>query len=551
MYIRAALIAGLLVASLSAQTPNTSSPTASDKPKNCTVSGKVISATDGSPLRSARIALKPEHGRSESGIYVSTSDSDGHFILKDIAPGRYWFFSSHAGFVNQYYLSKSKNDHTMLGLKAGQVVPDVMFRMTPAAAISGRVTSEDGEPLEKMRVVALELPDEDEDDDSPHGSHKSKLDQASLAQTDDRGRYRIFGLAPGEYYIRALDYYEPEWSQPDEDFSVRMAEGSQFAPIYYPGVLQLDQAQKISLLAGEEAEADFSMRHIRTVTVSGRVSGPENSAAHAYVVIEQSSADDNSSDQGHSASVDDKGNFTIRGVPPGNYTLWANGRGNGDKSYQGRQKLDIGTDNIDSLVITLGGGATIRGRVIAVGMGSPGGKYVLLSSVDDEESTEHGRVTKDGTFEVTSVPDGSYAVRVEGLEQGSYIKSARVGQDEVLQKGLTIEKGVGGFLEIVLSSDSAEIHGSVTMHDEAVVGALVRFVPDPKTPFNRLRLQRVRTDQNGHFVCAGLAPGTYRVVASSPASSASTPLKSEPQTVILIEHDKKNLTLTIMPPRAD
>src|SRR5215471_13819265 len=115
MYIPAALIAGLFVASLSAQTPNTSTPTGSDKPKNCTVSGKVISGTDGSPLRSARIALKPEHGRSESGIYVSTSDSDGHFILKDIAPGRYWFFSSHAGFVNQYYLSKSKNDHTMFG----------------------------------------------------------------------------------------------------------------------------------------------------------------------------------------------------------------------------------------------------------------------------------------------------------------------------------------------------------------------------------------------------------------------------------------------------
>jgi len=36
--------------------------------------------------------------------------------------------------------------------------------------------------------------------------------------------------------------------------------GSQFAPMYYPGLLQLDQAQAVVLQAGQEMRADFAMR---------------------------------------------------------------------------------------------------------------------------------------------------------------------------------------------------------------------------------------------------------------------------------------------------
>ena len=52
--------------------------------------------------------------------------------------------------------------------------------------------------------------------------------------------------------------------------------------MYYPGVLQFDQAQPVMLQAGEEMQADFSMRRIKLVEVAGRVMGadgaPETSA---------------------------------------------------------------------------------------------------------------------------------------------------------------------------------------------------------------------------------------------------------------------------------
>jgi hypothetical protein len=52
-------------------------------------------------------------------------------------------------------------------------------------------------------------------------------------------------------------------AEPVIDWRLKEELGSLFAPIDYPGVLQLDQAQAITLSAGEEAQADFAMRKIK------------------------------------------------------------------------------------------------------------------------------------------------------------------------------------------------------------------------------------------------------------------------------------------------
>ena len=49
---------------------------------------------------------------------------------------------------------------------------------------------------------------------------------------------------------------------------------------------------------------------------------------------------------------------------------------------------------------------------------------------------------KDGTFQITSVKDGDYAINVWGLEHDWFVKSARLGPNELLEKGLQVEKGV-------------------------------------------------------------------------------------------------------------
>jgi hypothetical protein len=170
----------------------------------------------------------------------------------------------------------------------------------------------------------------------------------------------------------------------------------------------------------------------------------------------------------------------------------------------------------------------------------------MLLSIDEDAQFGNGRAKKDGTFEITSVRDGDYAISVGGIEDGWYVKSARLGSDDILEKGLQLEKGgSGGRLEIVLSSASAQLEGSVSERDGAVIGARVRVAPDPETPYNRSRSQSATTDQTGHFTLINLPPGSYRVVARLPVSSESSPRKSEPQIVTLAEHNRKTIQLTI------
>jgi len=85
-----------LAANLLAQTsvPLSSKEDAPDS--SCIVSGRVLTASEGSPLKSARVALEPEDSRSNNHLYAVTSDGEGRFLLKDVPPGRYHFLP-HAG----------------------------------------------------------------------------------------------------------------------------------------------------------------------------------------------------------------------------------------------------------------------------------------------------------------------------------------------------------------------------------------------------------------------------------------------------------------------
>jgi hypothetical protein len=87
-----ALVIAALALGLLAQSSGPSPDKTKEHPDSlCVVAGRVVTAAEGNPLKSARVGLVPERPGWEafSHIYTTTSDSDGRFILKDVAPGRY------------------------------------------------------------------------------------------------------------------------------------------------------------------------------------------------------------------------------------------------------------------------------------------------------------------------------------------------------------------------------------------------------------------------------------------------------------------------------
>jgi hypothetical protein len=556
-----ALVAQALIAQVGV--PAAPPETAKKPPGNCTVRGRVVSATDGAPLRSARVGLIEVGERSHPQMYAATTSDDGTFEIKQIQAGRYNFFAAHIGYLEQRYQAKGteRNDGAMMSLLPGQEVSDVMFRLVRAGVITGKVVDDSGEPMAGVNVSVLRTPTEAELEDA--GTHANRLEMrsVSIARTDDRGEYRLFGLKPGEYYIKATDTggerFIPGTMETGHLMTLARGLGSRFAPIYYPGVLQLDQAQTVALQAGEEMQADFAMRQITHVEVAGRVIGPDGApASRAYVSLQQRGVSDWTSGLG--AGTDSKGEFSIKGVPQGSYFITA-GVFEAGKTQQTRQRLDVGESNIDSLRFYLGAGASIHGRVVTTS-GAPLSTAhieVVLIPANDESSTESGftEVKKDGSFELEGIADGGYSANAFGMEPGWFVKSIHLGNEDVLQKGAQVENGaVGGSLDIVVSAEGAQIEGTVTDSDknQPLMGAQVKIVPDPMTDYNEIRMNSTSTDQNGHYVLSNVPPGKYKVSAklASPAPG-SAPIKSDPVAVSVAEREHRTVDIKLAVPKSE
>jgi len=555
-----AIFSQVLLAQAPAKLPN--NPDATKKPPgNCTVSGRVVSAADGAPLRSARVGLIQANERRHPLVYATTTDNEGHFEIKQIEAGRYEFFASHVGFLEQQYQAKGTEDGVVLALTSGQTFNDGMFRLVRAAVITGKVVDDSDEPMMGVTVSVLRRLTEEELEDAGPRARKQELNPVSVGTTDDRGEYRIYGLKPGEYYIKAAETGEfPPFGGAGEAGSSWMAmheTGSQYAPLLYPGVLQIDQAQPVVVTAGEEAHADFAMRRIKTTEVAGRVVGADGSpASRAYVALRVPNVNDWGG--GVASGTDSKGEFSIKGVPPGSYILSASQSEQG-RHYHAQQKVEVGEEKIDSIVIAIGRGAKLQGRIIASDSGpvTLNRVQVHLGSISDDETgnSVFTEINKDGTFELDGVTDGSYVLHVGGIEQGWFVKSAHLGSEDVLQNGLQMEKGAaGGTLEIVIASDGAQLEGTVTDSDQnqPLAGVHVKANLDPQTDFNRFRSRENVTDQNGHYVLKDIPPRKYKVSARMPSSGGSAQaIKSDPVVVTLGEREHRAFDIKLTVPKSD
>ena len=517
----------------------------------CTVSGRVVTAAEGAPIKSARLVLVQENAKNRPEIFGALTDGEGHFQIKDVPPGRYRFSASRTGFVAQQYQAKGTSQGAVLSLGPGQQIDDTLFRLVRAGVVSGRVIDEAGEPLANVWVSALRRPTEEEREDWSKGQKQHQFVQASGAKTDDRGEYRIFGLKPGDYYLKASE--SPDLDQvgnidgSDNYFLLRQIV-TEYAPLYYPGVLQISDAQAIPLRAGEEVRADFEMRRVKTVEVAGRVIGADGKpATHAYLLLGVPGVGDLGGDL--EGSTDSKGEFLIKHVSPGSYILTAVQNDENRHEFT-RQKLEVAESDLKSVILSFGRGTDIRGQIISQGSNPAIDRLGLgLESQDEDESISGAaQAKKDGTFLLADVPDGSYAVDVWDLEKGWFIKAIHYGSIDVLEKGLQVEHGSSsGTLEVVISSAGAEMEGTVNDQDgKPIVAAQVRMRPEPETSFNRTRAHTTGTDQNGHFSFSSLAAGKYKVWARSPSTFPEAPVaNSESQTVTLSERDHQSIQLKI------
>lgn len=207
------------------------------------------------------IASNPQ-GAMTSLLRPVTSDAEGKFEITSLPPGAYTVSASSPGYVlsdsdaQQFY---RPGDNVTLTLAKG-------------AVITGRVTSPMGDPMVGVTVRAIKLREIDNKPSRPRTGPLSEITDSFSAmlgsfRTDDRGIYRIYGLASGAYQVAA-------GGRGDAAFAL-MGSGvyDTDAPTYYPSST-LDTASVIELRGGDEAQGiDIRYRDNRGRSISGTVTG--------------------------------------------------------------------------------------------------------------------------------------------------------------------------------------------------------------------------------------------------------------------------------------
>jgi hypothetical protein len=521
--------------------------------QTATIEGRVLKAGTDEPLRKAWLTLYRVEG--ERRPHSASTDASGRFILKDVEPGRYQLWAQRNGYARQAYGQRgSERSGTTLTLGPGQTLSDIVFRLVPGAVISGRVFDEDGEPVAGAMVHAMRY---------WYREGKRELMPMGVDTSDDQGEYRIFGLAAGQYYVSA-DFMSGRGMGPAAFAGAAGEEGEEsYPPIYYPGTNDPARATPLELRAGEQVSGiDIGFMPTRAVRVRGRVFNavtgqpgrdmgvvlfPRGSGMRRFVAR-------------HDTYVEDaQGAFEIAGVTPGSYTLEAHWWSEG-KDYAARMPLEVGTSDIEGVSLVINPGVPLSGRVRVEGEAQVtlAELHVFLDSLG--ESVEYGGqdaiVKADGTFLLSNVPEGEYRINLWRMPEDCYLKSARLGGEDVLETGLKIGAGqAGGALELVISTAAGRIEGSVVNENlQPVPGARVVLVPEVARRSQTRLYAETTTDQYGQFILRGLTPGDYKLFAWEEVESGAyhdpeflKPYEEQSEAVHVGEGGRETIQLRLIP----
>lgn len=501
-------------------------------PKLASVQGRVVSATSAEPLRKASVTLSPGATRTSASprIYSATTDASGNFEITNVPAGRYRFRARKNGYLQGNYKPDANSTAgTFLFLEDGQQIKNVLFRLTPAGAVVGRITDESGDPVSGVEVSALLKVNQSALSDEERTRIQGQLLPVGSAVTNDLGEYRIYGLPPGNFYISAIDSGLPELTEHQLrggafSFDQDDLAGAVHPPVYFPGVPSANEAQIVALKGGEEARADVVLRPSKAGTVSGRVLAQDGKPAQdVRVLLRPKEFASLFSSMQYTGTTDPQGKFAISNVADGAYIAeaWSQSDANAPR-LTAHAPVQLTEHASVSVELRLSKGAEISGAIVA---GSPltfGQKFerstmVWIRSVDDaEDAWGAGQVNKDGAFKVQGdLREGTYAVKVTNLPDGWYVNSISAGDQDVMSSGLKLTPASSMALRIGVVQGAAVLEGTVLVDGSPVGGARLRLQPETDAKFREDMRAESRTDQQGSFVIKNVVPGAYKVIADT------------------------------------
>jgi hypothetical protein len=474
--------------------------------------GHVIAGDTGQPLRKAQVQLTFISLPTDPSLAAeyrsrsATTDADGKYEFSGLTAGRYTLFVSKPGYVGLAWSQDRSNQGKPIEVAAGETVERVDFTLPRGGVITGRIFDEFGEPLSGVQVSAMRR--------QPNARQTDMMPMMT-AQTNDLGEFRIYGLAPGQYYLQAtwrrMGLNDP--TSPDR---------TGYPPTFFPGTIDAGAAQRLTIGAGQTiGDLAMALSPIKTVRIEGIVvDSNDRPLANGSVSIIQESGTSGYTSSGGGVRPD--GTFILTNVAPGTYLLRAQAMD--DRDHFGMMKLSVGTEDVTSLRLVALPPSTISGRIVidpAQAASLPTTAFsVIASALEPSLISRFGaqpvRVADDLTFELTA-PVGRYTINVTNLPSGWSVRSLRVNNIDFIDDGIDVKPNdrITG-VEIELTNKVTTIAGVVT--DDRGAPAkncwTLVFSADTKrwTPTSRYR-RTLRSDQDGRFRMTNLPPSDYYIVA--------------------------------------
>jgi hypothetical protein len=465
---------------------------------DATITGRVISASDGAPLRNAEIRASFENSPIVS---VLTTDGEGRFQLTDLIEGRWTVSAAKAGYVApRTSVRTATQPLKTIQLSAGQRQA-LDFALIRGAAITGNVYNDEGEPVPGVRVEAVR---------SRVIRGMRQLSAAITSDlTDDQGAYRLHSLPAGDYYVSAsLRAAPPE--EPGLGALVGVA-------TYFPGTHNSNDAVRLALVAGQERSGiSFSVSPSRPVRLSGYLTSASGGAL-LEVPVELLNTGDFSvatRSYGNFGMSQAGGAFTFLNVAPGSYFISARTEKTDAPIEVAFAPITVGSEDVSGISVVARRGTTLTGTVVAAsGAVLPPSRVSVLARSIRESGAQTARVDAKGTFTIAGLI-GPYHIDVEGLPAGWAVDSIDVaGQpaaDTLVELG-GVEQATA---RIVLTNQGTLVTGMVRRDPARTLDVSVIVFPEDEKRWGYPSrfVRAVRADAQGAFRIDGL-PADARYLA--------------------------------------
>jgi hypothetical protein len=465
------------------------------------ISGRVVTGSPPTPLSDADLTVYGQVGRVPAS---ARTDADGRYTIRDLPAGLYTVTARRGGYLQlQYGQLRSFEPGTPLQLDAGDTLTGVDFQLPRGAVLTGTVFDQHGQPAVGVRVAVQR-----------YQFVSGRWDMVGIGRddsTDDRGVYRLFGLPPGDYYVEA----SPRLTTSDPTRS-----GS----TYYPNSADLGSAQRVSLRAAQERLGiDVSLAFSNTARVSGRVvdaRGLPLASARSVSLVARSP----SGRRNRSAPIQPDGSFVIEGVPPGEFTLYANTPATeGPVQFAMADLLMSGSDR-EQVVLRTTTGATATGTIAVAGgidvpflpddlqlftmpmgfAGVPAGRGI-------------GQVKQDWSFEIHGMGDAQL-IRLLGLPDGWELDAVLLNGQDITDQPVHLPAGrATGEFRVVVTDNATRLHATIVDDAGRPVTdcRVVIFAADEtRWAYPSRFVRAVRPDQHGTIDVRGLPTEHYLAFAA-------------------------------------